>query len=157
MNKITNSHPDNSYTVEGALSAKENGDLKNWVIKLLLSEESYELAEKIESEKYVSIEMLLFPLSLLKKIQGPEENVTHRQPAHVWEGKVKNLADMLTDGYSPAPLIVTDFWNHFEIADGNHRHEALVRMGTKNYWTIFFIKHEEGRKYLLDVMKTDSV
>jgi hypothetical protein len=147
---------ENEFTVESALLAREKGELKNWVIGLLLSEKSYELAEKIKTEEAVAIEMLNFPLAKLKKIQGPEEDESQRQPAHVWEEKVSNFTRELENGFSPAPLIVTDFWNHFEVADGNHRHEALERKGIMNYWTIFFIKHEAGHKYLMDIMKNSQ-
>ncbi len=141
-----------SFTIESAQKALKSGKLKDWVHELLLSEKSFELADKIATEKIVALEMLYFPLALLNKIQGPEENVIHRQAPDVWEDKVKKLAEHVEGGHSLAPLIVTDFWNYFEIADGNHRHEALERKGVKSYWTIFFIKHEKGRKYLQDVM-----
>lgn len=141
------------YTVESALSAKNKGNLKDWVIDLLLSEESFELAEKIKSEKTVAIEMFNTPLSLINRIQGPEENIADRKPLHKWNEDVNKIVEILDKDYKPAPIIVTDFWNHFEIADGNHRHEALERLGVKKYWTIFFIKHEEGRKYLLENIK----
>jgi hypothetical protein len=144
---------ENEFTVESALLAHKKGELKKWVIELLINEKSYDLVEIIKNEKTYAIEMLNFPLEKLKKIQGPEEDLTKRQPPHVWEEKVSELANVLEYGFSPAPLIVTDFWNHFEVADGNHRHEALLRRGIMNYWTIFFIKHEAGRKYLMDIMK----
>ncbi len=153
MKNVNDIYPVNHYTVESAMAAKDRGKLKEWVHELLLSEKSFDLAEIIISEKTVAIEMLDFPLSLLKKIQGPEEEEIHRQSPEIWEDKVKKLTDSVRGGYAPAPLIVTDFWNYFEIADGNHRHEALERKGIKSYWTIFFIKHEKGREYLSDVMK----
>lgn len=145
------------FSIESAMEASKNNSLKKWVIDLLLNEESYDLAEKINSEKTVAVDMVNFPLSLLKKIQGPEENETHRQSPDVWEGKVRNLADKYGEGYRPAPLIVTDFWNHFEIADGNHRHEALERHGVKSYWTIFFIKHKKGKEYLDKLLKDKKI
>lgn len=141
------------YTVESALTAKSNGTLKNWVIGLLLSEENFELAEKIATEKTVAIEMFNVPLALINRIKGPEENEAYRKPPEKWNEEVSKMVERLDNDYSPAPIIVTDFWNHFEIADGNHRHEALERRGVKSYWTIFFIKHETGRKYLLDKIK----
>jgi len=144
-------------TSENALLAKQNGTLEKWVQNLLLSEDSYELAKTFAREKPVAVEILQFPLSQLKRIEGPEENEEHRQSPDVWEGEVNELAKKIKNGYKPAPLIVTDFWNYFEIADGNHRHEALLRVGIKSYWTIFFIKHEKGRKYLQDIMKPSAI
>ncbi|HVF69445.1 MAG TPA: ParB N-terminal domain-containing protein [Xanthomonadales bacterium] len=156
MNNTINTSSDVSFSSESALKAMEKGDLKEWVIKLLESEKSYELAEKISSEKIVAIEMYNFPLALLKKIKGPEENEDHRQPPDVWEDKVKEMEKKIGNDYTPAPLIVTDFWNKFEVADGNHRHEALERRGIKSYWTIFFIKYEAGKDYLHKIMSRDT-
>lgn len=147
----------NKFTVTSAMEAQKTGKLKEWVIELLLSEKSFELAEKITSEKTIAIEMYNFPLYLLKKIQGPEENEDQRQSPDHWEKKVKNLAEIMGEGFAPAPLIVTDFWNKFEIADGNHRHEALVRQGVKSYWTIFFIKHKKGQEYLHNLVKEKNI
>ncbi len=148
--------PISYFTIENAQQARDKGKLSEWVHELLLSEKSYDLAEKIATEKIIAVEMLDFPLALLNKIRGPEEQETHRQAPDVWEDKVKKLAVHVENGNSLAPLIVTDFWNYFEIADGNHRHEALERRGIKKYWTIFFIKHEKGKKYLADVMKSHA-
>ena len=141
------------FTVESAMIARDNGVLKDWVIELLLSKESYELAEKIRQEKTVAIEMHNAPLGLVKRIQGPEENIADRKPVEKWDEDVQKIVEKLRGEYRPAPIIVTDFWNHFEIADGNHRHEALERLGAKTYWTIFFLKHDEGKKYLHSMIK----
>lgn len=145
----------NKFTVEAALLAKKNGTLSKWTQELLQSEGGVGLANALKSERTVAVEMLNFPLSLLKKIEGPEEQVENRLSPDVWEKNVQRLTDLIKHGYSPAPLIVTDFWNKFEIADGNHRHEALVRAGIKSYWTIFFIKHPAGQKYILDIVKNN--
>ncbi|HUQ85840.1 MAG TPA: ParB N-terminal domain-containing protein [Candidatus Limnocylindrales bacterium] len=153
MSNITDSL-ESKFDIESALAARDKGLLKEWVIELLKSEGSYELAEKISSEKTAAIKMYNYPLTLLKKIQGPEENEIHRQSPQVWEDKVKKLAKKIENGFISAPLIVTDFWNYFEVADGNHRHEALERKGIKSYWTIFFIKHQAGVEYLKDIMKS---
>jgi len=156
MNKNINNSLDTKYSIESALAAKKNGNLKNWVLELLLNEESFELAEKIASEKTVAIEMYNAPLSLIKRIQGPEENKAHRKPPEKWDEELRRMDEKIDDDYSPAPLIVTDFWNHFEIADGNHRHEVLERRGIKTYWTIFFIKHLAGKKYLQNIMEDNA-
>lgn len=141
------------YTVEAALEAKKKGVLKNWVIELLNSEKSFELAEKIASEKIVAVEMHEVPLSLIKRIQGPQEKIEHRKPPHVWENELKKMHEKFDDDFSPPPIIVTDFWNYFEIADGNHRHEVLEKRGVKKCWVIFFIKYEAGLKYLHESLK----
>lgn len=142
-----------SPTSENALLAMQNGDLENWVQALLQSEGSLDLAKSLISEKAIAVKMYNFPLGKLKKINGPEEQVELRQPLDIWEKRVSKLTELIKGGFKPAPLIVTDFWNHFEIADGNHRHEAMLRAGINSYWTIFFIKHTKGLEYLQTIME----
>lgn len=148
------SNSDFAPTSESALLAKQHSRLGEWVQNLLHSEGNDELAKSLAQEKPIAIEMIEFPLVQLKRIEGPEENEEHRLSPDVWEEQVKKLAKKIKDGYKPAPLIVTDFWNQFELADGNHRHEAMLRVGMKTYWTIFFIKHEAGKKYLQSILKS---
>ncbi len=140
-------------TSENALIAKENGTLDQWIEDLLHSEGNDALSKSLFKEKTVAIEIYDYPLAGLKKIVGPEENEEHRQSPDVWEAQVSKIAKLIKNGYKPAPLIVTDFWNYFEIADGNHRQEAMIRTGMTRYWTIFMIKHEEGKKYLESIIK----
>lgn len=141
-------------TSESALLAQKSGQLSEWVQELLHSEGSTDLAKSLAEEKIIAIEIYDFPLTKLKKIQGPEENVSDRQSPHVWEESVSAISRKILEGYKPAPLIVTDFWNYFEIADGNHRQEALLRAGKTHYWTIFFIKHQKGKEYLETLIKS---
>ncbi len=141
-----------SPTSDNALVAQKSGALGKWVQNLLISEGNYNLAKSLAQETPIAIEIMEFPLSQLKRIVGPEENEEHRQSPDIWEAQVDKLAKKIKEGYQPAPLIVTDFWNHFELADGNHRHEAMLRVGIKSYWTIFFIKHQKGKEYLQTIV-----
>ncbi len=142
-----------NHVPNDAIEAGKNGNLEEWVQKLLISEGNEDLAKSLSNEKPICVSIVKIPLKLLKKIEGPEEQIEHRQPLDIWENRVSKLVKLIEGGYKPAPLLVTDYWNYFEIADGNHRHEALVRLGTLEYWTIFFIKHEEGKKYLESILK----
>lgn len=140
-------------TPENALLAHQSNSLLDWVQQLLISEGNSSLAESLSKEDPILVDIINVPLSLLKKIEGPEEDVESRLSPGVWEGNVSKLTELIKNGYKPSPLIVTDYWNYFEIADGNHRHEALLRNGIKSYWTIFLIKHPEGKKYFLKKFK----
>ncbi len=140
-------------TYENAKLAQENGTLNEWVNSLLISEGSNSLAQSLAKESPIAIKMIEFPLSQLKRIEGPEEKIEHRQSPDIWEASVQVLAAKIKDGFRPAPLIVTDYWNYFELADGNHRQEAMLRVGIKSYWTIFFIKHQKGKEYLESILK----
>ena len=138
----------NEFTVESALLAQKEGLISDWVQALLHCEDSDKLAKSLAEFKPVAMEIYDFPLLKLKRIDGPEEKIEQRLSPDIWEAQVSLLTNKIKEGFRPAPLIVTDYWNYFEIADGNHRHEALLRNGITSYWTIFLIKNKKGHEYL---------
>jgi hypothetical protein len=140
------------HTLDQALKAKADGTLAEWVQQFLRDEGNNALADALLQHKPIWLEMVEFPVDNLKRIEGPEEDPKQRNAPHVWEESVASLTSHLKSGEPPAPLIVTDYWNMFEIADGNHRHEALQRNGVKKYWVIFFVKYPEGKKWIDKVL-----
>lgn len=136
------------YTTESALAARDNGTLEEWVQEFLLSEENHGLATALRENKADIIDLAELPLDLLKRIEGPEEVVAERESLNVWEERVSRLENIIKEGHYPPPLVITDFWKPLEIADGNHRHEALLRNGVEKYWTIFFIRNESSKDLL---------
>lgn len=129
------------------VAAKKAHTLEEWVQKFLLNEGNHGLATALRTEAALMVDLIEIPLSLLNKIEGPEP-VQKRETLDVWEERVSGLTLMIEEGYKPPPLIVTDFWKPFEIVDGNHRHEAMLRNNIEKYPTIFFIKNEESVKIL---------
>ena len=128
------------YTTQAAILAKKEGALREWVQEFLLSEGNEGLARALRDEEATMIEIAEVPLSLLRKIDGPEEKPHERQPLDKWEERVSRLEEVVKKGEPLPPLIVTDFWKPLEIVDGNHRHEAMTRNGVERYWTIFFLR-----------------
>lgn len=136
---------------KAAIAAHKKGQLKAWVEKFLEAEHNHGLANAIKNTPLKALEFVRFPLEKLNKIQGPEA-IPDRESLNTWESRVQEQITEIKNGRLPAPLIVTDFWWPLEIADGNHRHEALVREGFKKYWTIFFVKDEKN----LQLIKSHS-
>jgi hypothetical protein len=155
MTTQTLTQPTISYSSEDVVTARKNNSLKQWVDEFLLDEGNHSLATELKNNKSSLIEILDFTLSKLKKIEGPEE-VTNRESLDVWEERVSKLTKLIEQGQSLPPIIVTDFWQPLEIADGNHRHEALLRSGRDKYWTIFFLKNEENKQLLAQYPKHDE-
>lgn len=133
------------YTTLAAIEAEKNGVLHEWVQEFLLSEGNEGLARALRDEQATMVEIARVPLSLLRKIDGPEE-VHERQPLDKWEERVSTLEKLVQNRESLPPLIVTDFWKPLEIVDGNHRHEAFLRNGITDYWAIFFLRDEKHKE-----------
>lgn len=134
-----------NYTTLAAMEAEKNGVLHEWVQDFLLSEGNDGLARALRDEQATMVEIAKVPLSLLRKIDGPEE-VHARQPLDKWEERVSKLEKLVKNQEPLPPLIVTDFWKPLEIVDGNHRHEAFLRNGITEYWTIFFLRDEKHKE-----------
>lgn len=139
------------YTTKTARAAYEKGRLHEWVQEYLLNEGNVGLAKALREERAIMVDIVEFPLSLLRKIEGPEEP-SARQPLDVWEQRVTKIEKLIKGGKDLPPLIVTDFWRPLEIVDGNHRHEAFIRNGVENFWTIFFLNNEINK----DLVKKHS-
>ena len=129
--------------ISQAVSAHKKGELKSWVESFLSQEKNQGLLDAIRNTTIKALTLTQFPLDKINKIQGPEIH-SQRETLDVWENRVSRQVSQIKKGHLPAPLIVTDFWWPLEIADGNHRHEALVREGFKSYWTIFIFKNSDS-------------
>jgi len=102
--------------------------------------DNVKLADRIESTVCQSIELVNFPLKNLKRIIGPDKKLAYFEEEEIWERRVEKLVSVIEGGCKPLPLFATNFWGETTLADGNHRHEALVRSGIDSYWVIFFLK-----------------
>jgi hypothetical protein len=51
------------------------------------------------------------------------------------------MVESYRNGWKPVPLIASNIWeDEFTLADGAHRHGALLRLGIDTYPTIFYFK-----------------
>lgn len=115
-------------------------DLRIQVLEYLRGEgDNAKLADRIESTVCQSIDLVNFSLKDLKRIIGPDKKLAYFEEEEIWEGRVEKLVSAIEGGYKPLPLFVTNFWGETTLADGNHRHEALIRSGFDLYWVIFFL------------------
>jgi len=80
-------------------------------------------------------------LDTMPTIMGPiGSGKTFTEPEGIWQSRVDSLEQSLNKGsFVPPPFIMTNFWeDEPTLADGNHRHAALLRCGIKRYWVIVF-------------------
>ena len=83
------------------------------------------------------------PLETLPSIMGPEgSGTTWEESTEKWNSRVDSISKAISDGtYVPPPFISTNFWDsNPTLADGNHRKEALLRLGKTHYSVIFLLQ-----------------
>ena len=132
-----------------AIDASKKNNLFEWTLAYLQSEErNKELVENIQKRKIVKIELIEYPLSKLEKVTGLQNGETEPESLPQWVKRVKNIEDAITKKHLPPPIIVTDFWQDMEIADGSHRYEALLKHGFTKYWTIFLFTNQASAEKL---------
>ncbi len=136
-----------SPLLSSALDAHKKSNLLQWTIEYFEREERNKgIADHIKKRDVISVELMKYPLRLLKRVEGPQNGEVEMESIDVWTKRVDEIATTITKNVLPDPLIVTDFWDTLEIADGNHRHEALLKSGYNEYWTIFLLTKEESSK-----------
>lgn len=127
------------WTVESAQKADEQGKLREWLIEYLKNEgDNLKLAEAIEElTKTMTLEPLkMMSLDKMKIMVGPPES-KRKWTDKNWETNTQKFIKLIQDGWSPPPIILTDYWGEkHAITDGNHRYEAMRQLGYKEYWAI---------------------
>ncbi|MBQ2812547.1 MAG: ParB-like nuclease domain-containing protein, partial [Clostridia bacterium] len=79
-----------------------------------------------------------------------EENIKYRVNAQWFEKRVQALKKALQSNNDMPPLIVHFVDHGFELCDGNHRFEALTRLGIKEYPVIIWITEKEEYDEFID-------
>jgi 8-oxo-dGTP pyrophosphatase MutT (NUDIX family) len=78
--------------------------------------------------------------------------MTYRNPVDDFERRVEGLRAFHQGGGSSAPLLVNFSGGKFQLNDGNHRHEALVRDGVTAFPMIFWTTGDPDKQGLLDTL-----
>lgn len=138
---MTNDDQTQNWTVEAARSAAKAGRLREWMIDFLEGPVGHNLefvADVRKNPAWVFDAPILFSLKDLNPITGrPEDNRYFKDTN--WDERVSSIAKAIADGWSPPPLIATNYYGTpNSLADGNHRWAALLKNGRSEYWTIFF-------------------
>jgi|AntRauTorckE6833_2_1112554.scaffolds.fasta_scaffold25312_1 hypothetical protein len=143
---------ENIFTINTAKQAAEDNSLKRWVIDFLCAEgKNKHLAKHLTESEDLWVKLIEFPINKLRREMGPtEEGLTFSEDKKIWNKRIQSFVKDLNNGYKPCPLIATDFWEDIHLADGSHRHEALSQAGIDKYWTIFFLKNIENKKWITD-------
>lgn len=131
-------------SLSSAKEFSEAGKLEDWVHLFLLSDghnKAFSDGLKLFDRYYLG--PFTMPLSLLSRCCGPEENIKYRVNAEWFEKRVQSLKKTLQSNDDMPPLIVHFVDHGFELCDGNHRFEALTRLGVKEYPVIVWMTEKE--------------
>ncbi len=130
-------------TLTSARAFAQAGKVDEWIHAYLLTDgHNRAFSDGLKLFDRTFIGPMDFPLALLSRCCGPEENMTYRVDAGWFESHVQKLMDALTKNPDMPPLIVHYVDSAFELNDGNHRLEALSRLGRQSYPVIVWITEE---------------
>lgn len=138
-----------------ALSSAEQfaraGKLEQWVHSYLLSDgNNREFSDGLKLFDRYYLGPVVMPLKLFHRCCGPEENMTFRVDGEWFEKHVTELLEALRTQPDMPPLIAHYVDGDFELNDGNHRFEALNRMGVERYPFIIWITEDTERAEFME-------
>ena len=130
-------------TAKSAIEYARENRLDEWVHEFLCGEgKNRKLSDAIKSQKIVLLTPREMSLNLLKRCVGSEPDMEYRltneEMGWFWN-QVKAQAKRFKDeNWDMPPLIASEekFNGMYLLRDGNHRLEALKKLGVNKYWVI---------------------
>lgn len=101
------------------------------------------LSDGLKQEKRFFVGPIKMPLYLFERCCGPEENIKYQINEFGFKTNVNAIMERLKNDWDMPPLIVNYCKDDFELNDGNHRYEALIRSGIKEYYIIIWITNNK--------------
>lgn len=132
--------PRDPFTLSSYLDALRRDRADQWTIRFIYREDEEQAARLADgSGKQRIIDHLLLPLALLDRITGPERRCLWPEDPEIWESRVSGITRRLNRGFQPPPLLVARRRNgRYQVLDGNHRLEAMLRRGITEWPCILF-------------------
>lgn len=128
-----------NFTLEEAVTYASQGKAHDWIQAYLREEgDNIPFADGLLLEKRFYTHPLKIDLNKFNRICGPEENMKFRVSKDIFEQKVSNIIERRQKGWDMPPLIINYDKGVFDLNDGNHRHEAMLRSGVNEYYAVFW-------------------
>ena len=147
-----------SGTLTSAQEWAHQGRLEEWVHAYLVSDgHNPVFSEGLKLVDRIFLGPVSWPLRLLHRCCGPEEDMRWRIPEAGWEQKLKDIQQAILAGTELPPLIVHYLIEagqkegEFELNDGNHRWEAYQRLGIEKVPAIFWITDRDEYEQFLEL------
>jgi len=131
------------HTLQTAINYAHQGKIEEWVHMFLLGEgNNIDFSIGLKLEKRCFYGPLEMPLSHFERCCGPENTMKFTVGEKSFNRNVNNIKERFESGWSMPPLIINYVDGKFELNDGNHRFEALVRSDVTNYYVIIWTTSE---------------
>ena len=128
------------FGTAAARQAAGEGRLEQWIYRYLQAGDwaNIGLLEGLQKQRRWWIGPVEVELARLRRCCGPEPGMEYRVPQAGWDTHVDELSRNLTEPLAMPPLIAAYKGGELSIRDGNHRHEAMRRMGWLNCWVVIW-------------------
>jgi len=127
-------------TATSAIAFAQSGCLEEWVHLFLCGEggnQAFSDGLKLEPRIYHAPRMM--SLNQFERCCGPEKSMKWQISASDFRKNVKAIMKKYKTGnWDMPPLIINNVNGKHELNDGNHRLEALRRLGVNEYWVIIW-------------------
>lgn len=137
------------FTVRGARDAAARGELDDWVHEFLTNDglgANLPMATGLRLQPRWWLGPVRVPLASLKRICGPEPDMPYRTTINAWHERVSAIMAAATDPEALPPLILQFTDAGLQLCDGNHRHEALRRLGEEAAWAVVWCDTEKQHR-----------
>jgi hypothetical protein len=126
-------------TASSAREALAAGELAEWSQAFLRGEgDNVNIANPL-SERGDDVYLLAeVRLDDVNDISGVGDDFDWPVPRDEFEAKVTSMMQRLEEGWDAPPLIVHA--PTLRLVDGNHRREALLRLGRSSYWAVMWFR-----------------
>jgi hypothetical protein len=134
-------------TLKTAIEYSKQGRIEEWVHMYLLGEgNNVEFSNGLKLEKRYFYGPVKMPLACFGRCCGPEITNRFVVEEKSFNSHVEDIKEYYESGWDMPPLIINYLKNTFELNDGNHRYEALVRANVTHYYVIVWTTTEEDMK-----------
>lgn len=129
------------FSITEAQKFEARGILHEWLQSFLRESSSpnIKLADALLKDG-VEIEGLRqLELNQLTRLAGPEPGAFYKKDSLIWNAEIEFLKCAIQNGAELPPLVVRRSSTNLYIEDGNHRHDALTRLGELTAVSVVFV------------------
>jgi hypothetical protein len=127
-------------TLSSAINYASVNSLEEWIHKFLCGEGNNKIFSdglKLKQRKFYAPQVM--SLNKFERCSGPENNMKFKIPEEIFQKRVEGIVSAYKKGeWDMPPLIINRKDNDYELNDGNHRFEALKKLGINQYWVIIW-------------------